>query len=90
MPTRPRLYQQPEILALTQRYPPVIAVKEGTAIVRPSAVAGKKYQDVSAAYYTAVHRILKGEIKADAGLRELSQQLAQITGFPETARTMSD
>jgi trehalose/maltose transport system substrate-binding protein len=90
MPTRPRLYMQPEMVALTGRYPPVIAAKEGAAVMRPSAVAGSKYQQVSAAYYTAVHRILKGDVKAEAGLRELSKQLAQITGFPENARTVSD
>lgn len=82
MPTRPRLYAHPEIETLTTRYPPLLAAKEGMAVVRPSTVSGKKYQEVSAAYYGTVHRILAGDVSAEAGLRDLEEQLVKITGMP--------
>jgi trehalose/maltose transport system substrate-binding protein len=82
MPTRPRLYAHPEIETLTTRYPPLLAAKDGMAVVRPSAAAGRKYQEVSAAYYGTVHRILSGDVSAEAGLRNLEEQLVNITGMP--------
>lgn len=82
MPTRPRLYAHPEIETLTARYPPLLAAKDGATIVRPSAIAGKKYQQVSEAYYRMVHRILAGDISAEAGLRDLEAQLVTLTGMP--------
>jgi trehalose/maltose transport system substrate-binding protein len=82
MPTRPRLYAHPEIETITSRYPPLLAAKEGATIVRPSAAAGNKYQEISAAYYRMVHRILAGDVTAEAGLRDLEQQLVTLTGMP--------
>lgn len=90
MPTRPDLYRHQDIVALTKRYPPILGATGGLTIVRPSTISGRNYQQVSAAYAGVVHRILKGEVKAEAGLHELSQRLAQITGLPETARTVND
>jgi hypothetical protein len=45
-------------------------------------VAGKKYQQVSEAYYRTVHHILSGDVSAEAGLRDLEERLVVLTGMP--------
>lgn len=52
------------------------------AVARPSAITGKHYDEVSRAYFTAVHDILTGKIEAERALADLESQLVKITGFP--------
>ena len=57
-------------------------------IVRPSAVAGSRYKQVSKAYIDAVHSVLSGQMQAAEAATQLEKQLVRITGFrpgPPTA-----
>ena len=77
-PVIPELYKDPEILARNPYFSTIlVAYRQGTA-VRPSTVAGKKYPDVSRAYFEAVHSVLSHKKLAPQAAADLQQELARI------------
>jgi trehalose/maltose transport system substrate-binding protein len=79
-PIIPELYKDPEILARNSYFSTILmAYHQGTA-VRPSTVAGKRYPEVSRAYFEAVHAVLSHKKLAPQAAAELQQKLAQILG----------
>jgi len=79
-PVIPDLYKDPEILARNSYFSMIsVAYHQGTA-VRPSTVAGKRYPEVSRAYFEAVHAVLSHNKSSQQAAAELQQQLAQILG----------
>ena len=50
-------------------------------VVRPSIVAGQKYEEVSRAYIRAVHSVLTGEKIPSVAAAALEKELVEITGF---------
>jgi trehalose/maltose transport system substrate-binding protein len=48
---------------------------------RPSGVVGSAYEQVTRAYYGAVHSVLTGQRGAPEAAAELEKQLVKITGF---------
>jgi len=50
--------------------------------VRPSMVAGKRYPDVSRAYFEAVHAVLSHKRTGSQAAADLEQELAQILDRP--------
>ena len=58
----------------------VLLTTGGTA--RPSAVSGKRYPEVSRAYYTAVHSALAGQTTVEQAMSGLQTELVRITGLP--------
>jgi trehalose/maltose transport system substrate-binding protein len=77
LPTIGALYHDPGVLAANPYVGSLAAIFSQT-VARPSAVAGAAYDQVSAAYFTAVHMILTGEVRASDGLRSLREQLVAI------------
>jgi trehalose/maltose transport system substrate-binding protein len=75
-PTRPALYDDAEVLAATPFFDTLRDVWSG-AVARPSTISGRRYNQVSTAYFTAVHDILTGA-PAAARLAELEQELRRI------------
>jgi trehalose/maltose transport system substrate-binding protein len=49
-----------------------------SAVIRPSTVSGARYDAVSRAYFTAVHKTLEGHISASRGVEEIEVQLRRI------------
>jgi trehalose/maltose transport system substrate-binding protein len=80
-PALPELYSDPKVvqanpyLAILQR-----VYLKGVAL-RPSTAAGKKYPDVSRAYFEAVHVVLTGKKSATQAAADLQNELMQITGL---------
>jgi trehalose/maltose transport system substrate-binding protein len=74
---------QTVVYSLSPPVGPVIArVKQGPVIVdRPSSIAANSYEQVSRAYFGAVHTVLTGEKTAPEATGFLEKQLAAITGF---------
>ena len=73
-PTIERLYRDPELLAalpLLGELRKVVA----SAVARPSAVTGRRYNQVSNEYWNAVHNILSGREGAEASLAALAERL---------------
>ena len=79
--TRRDFYEDPGTL---QQRPPIAqlwADLESAAVSRPSVATGKKYDDVSRAYFTSVHSALAGEVEAERAMADLESKLEQITGM---------
>jgi trehalose/maltose transport system substrate-binding protein len=79
----PREFQLNELPAVLQLYPqlPKLRQNGGRVVVRPSIVAGQKYEEVTRAYIGALHSVLTGERTAPAAAAELEKELREITGF---------
>jgi trehalose/maltose transport system substrate-binding protein len=80
-PTRPEVYELPEVLARNPRFALLDQAFRTGIVSRPSAVTGKRYEDVTEAYIRAVHSVLTGENSAPAAAVALENELVQITGF---------
>ena len=81
-PTIPELYQDPEILARNPYFSTILLAYRQGAAVRPSTAAGKKYPDVSRAYFEEVNAVLSHKKSASQAAAELQQELAQILEKP--------
>jgi len=79
LPTMPEVYQDAEVLEATPWIEALIPVFEN-ASPRPSTVTAEKYNDVSTAYFTAVHSILTGESDAPTAVEDLELELQDILG----------
>jgi trehalose/maltose transport system substrate-binding protein len=77
-PVIPELYKDPEILARNSYFSTILLAYRQGAAVRPSTVAGKRYPDVSRAYFEAVHAVLSHKKLAPQAAADLQQELAQI------------
>jgi trehalose/maltose transport system substrate-binding protein len=84
LPTMPELYADADILAATPWIEPLVGVFEN-ASPRPSTVTGAKYNDVSVAFFNAVHSVLTGKTEADVALEDLEIELLDILGEGFTA-----
>jgi trehalose/maltose transport system substrate-binding protein len=79
-PVIPALYKDPEILARNPFFSTILlAYGQGTA-VRPSTLSGKRYPEVSRAYFEAVHAVLSHNKSAAQAAADLEKQLTQIIG----------
>jgi trehalose/maltose transport system substrate-binding protein len=80
-PTLPELYDLHAVLELNPHFALLSQAFRTGVVSRPSAVAGKKYQDVTDAYIQAVHSVLTGEKGAPEAAAALEKELVRITGF---------
>ncbi len=80
IPTRPALFEDQEVLEAQPFFGRLLDVFTN-AVARPSAPTGQQYNEVSRAFYTAVHNVLTGEEEAEVALEILELDLQDITGF---------
>ena len=80
-PTLPTLYDLPEVLESNPRFGLLSQAFRTGMVSRPSAVTGKKYEDVTDAYIRAVHAVLTAEKSAPEAAAALENELGRITGF---------
>ena len=78
LPTMPAVYENQAVLAANPFYSDLQSVFVDGAVARPSTVTGALYNDVSVAYFTAVHQILTGDKEAGPALAALETQLQTI------------
>lgn len=78
--TLPELYSDPEVLAANPYFSSILDTRKDIA-VRPAATSGKKYPDVSRAYFEAVHMVLTGKKSATQAAADLQVELEKITGL---------
>jgi trehalose/maltose transport system substrate-binding protein len=76
-PTRPALYAEP---SLREANPLVALMGEAlpTAVARPSAITGNRYNQVSAEFWNAVHNSLSGRLEPEVALARLDRILARV------------
>jgi trehalose/maltose transport system substrate-binding protein len=80
-PTLPELYDVPGVRESNPRFALLRQAFRTGSVSRPSAVTGKKYQEVTDAYIGAVHSVLTGERNAPDAGAALENELVRITGF---------
>lgn len=73
-PTVERLYRDPQLLAASPSLSELRKVFAG-AVARPSAVTGRRYNQVSNEFWNAVHDVLSGRRPAPESLAALAQRL---------------
>ncbi len=76
-PTRPALYQDPEVLASNPFMAGLLAMFE-TAVARPSGLAGLKYPALSLAFWDAANSVLAGKASGEAAVRRLEGKLKLV------------
>jgi len=83
LPTIESLYSDEDIAAQIPFIAQLVPVFQN-ASPRPSTVTAAKYNDVSVAYFTAVHSVLTGDADAATAMEDLETQLEDILGdgFP--------
>src|SRR5262249_24601508 len=80
-PTPPELYNFPAISEPHPRFQLLGQAFRSGIVARPSNVSGKKYQEVSEAYFRAVNSVLTRKIRASQAAAALENELVRITGF---------
>ncbi len=77
-PTRPALYQDPEVLAA---HPYFASLEDSlvSAVPRPSSVTGQHYPEVSEAVWDSVHAVLTGKAEAPDALTSLESRLSRLS-----------
>ncbi len=76
-PTRPALYRDPASVAARPELPALEAVMAG-AVARPSRIAGRKYNRLSATFWDAVHETLAGRGSAADNLARAQRRLERL------------
>ena len=89
-PTIPGLYNDPGMLATNPYFSTVLETYRNDKVWRPSKETGKRYPDLSRAYYTTVHEILEGKKTAASALSGLQAELMEITGLNAPAQGASN
>jgi trehalose/maltose transport system substrate-binding protein len=77
-PTRPALYDSPALKA-NPFFATLHEVLLNGAVTRPSTAAGRQYDRLSTAYFTAVRQTLIGQNSAAAAVTELEKELQRLT-----------
>jgi trehalose/maltose transport system substrate-binding protein len=79
LPSRLALYDSS---AIEEAHPFIHQLKPvfASAVARPATATKDKYNQVSSAFWTAVHNVLAGQAQANQALAGLKQQLTRIKG----------
>jgi trehalose/maltose transport system substrate-binding protein len=77
-PTIVTLYKDPEILAAVPFFGELYETFVN-AVARPSTVTGAKYNQVSNAFWNAVHSVLSGKTNAKDSLAQLESSLKRMS-----------
>ncbi len=87
-PAQPKFYDLPSISELPNHSESLSQHRNGV-VSRPSSVTGRKYEQVTRAYISAVHSVLNGQKGGPEAAADLEKVLIKITGFstgpPKTA-----
>ncbi len=78
LPTIPSLYDDTAVLEQNPFFGELKDVLLRGTVARPSNITGAYYNEVSIAYFTAVHHILTQQIDTETALLNLEKELSQI------------
>jgi trehalose/maltose transport system substrate-binding protein len=84
-PTITGLYNDPAVLARNPYFSTVLRIYREGVTSRPSAAAGKRYPEVSRAWYSAVHEVLTRKTPGAEAAAALQRNLVQIMTFKAPA-----
>lgn len=78
LPTIGDMYKDTDVLKAAPFFGSLFPVFSGGAVARPSTVTADRYNEVSVAYHTQVHRVLTGEIKGADAVAQIEKDLQRI------------
>jgi trehalose/maltose transport system substrate-binding protein len=78
LPTIESLYSDADVLDAQPFFGRLVETFSGGAVARPSTVSSSEYNNVSIAYFTAVHGVLTGGGDAESALADLEGELQDI------------
>lgn len=78
LPTIASLYEDADVLEAQPFFGRLVETFSGGAVARPSTVSSSEYNNVSTAYFTAVHGVLTGGSDAESALADLEGELQDI------------
>jgi trehalose/maltose transport system substrate-binding protein len=79
LPTAMSLYSDPDLLEANPYYADLFPVLSNT-VTRPSTVTAERYNEVSTAFFSAVHSVLTGEQDGATAMELLELDLEEILG----------
>ncbi len=82
LPSRLAVQQRPDLMQKTAFHGPLTGQILTGLVARPSAAAGSAYDEVSRAYYSAVHSALIKQVPPGIALARLQTELERITRTP--------
>ncbi|ADI14919.1 ABC transporter substrate-binding protein [Truepera radiovictrix] len=82
LPTIEALYEDEELLGSPYAWFADLLPVFQSAVARPSTPTAPRYNEVSRAFFTAVHGVLMGTTDAETALGELEFTLEELTGLP--------
>jgi trehalose/maltose transport system substrate-binding protein len=85
LPTRREFFANAESMRDRPEIASLWKEVQNVAVTRPSTVAGPHYDEVSRAYFSAVHAILAGEEQPEKALADLQAKLEIIVGQRSSA-----
>jgi trehalose/maltose transport system substrate-binding protein len=80
-PAMPELYEDLEVIKSRPHFAELKQLLLKGIATRPSTIGGAKYEQISEAYFTAVHSVLTRKKKSAAAASDLEKELVQITGL---------
>jgi len=80
LPTRREFFANPEYMRDRPEIASLWKEVQNATVARPSTVAGSHYDEVSRAYFTAVHAVLADEVDAEKAMPDLQSKLETIMG----------
>ena len=80
LPTRREFFVDPQYMQDRPGVAELWKELQSTAVVRPSTVVGSHYDEVSRAYFSAVHAVLTGEVDPEKAMSDLQSKLETIMG----------
>jgi trehalose/maltose transport system substrate-binding protein len=86
LPTIESVYDEEELLNSPVAWFAELLPVFQNAVARPSTITAPNYNEVSRAFFTAVHSVLMGNEDAETALGELEITLEDLTGLPVAGR----
>jgi trehalose/maltose transport system substrate-binding protein len=78
LPTYAEAYRRADLARALPEARTLFDASNQGSVLRPSTVSGKKYAQVSKAYYETVHKILARSVRAESALADLHAKLASL------------
>jgi trehalose/maltose transport system substrate-binding protein len=82
LPTYPELHHAPQLVRDLPQARIFSEASVASWIFRPASITGRKYPEVSKAYFQYVHRALAGEMPTDRALAEIRKKLRTLADSP--------
>ena len=82
LPTVESVYETEELLNSPVAWFAELLPVFRNAVARPSTITAPRYNEVSRAFFTAVHDVLTGNTDAETAMGELEITLEELTGLP--------